>query len=247
MDKEIVFDFVQTGSNKCFDKDQIFLYYCIQHLREMEKTMRKFHIYPKEKFRSKVNKHPKSKKILKNELKNPQHYQHERSVAEIPTPNRQQSNSPGEMIKNMRVYFVDSDGIDLDEFIVSRSKFEPQKISSTVINLYPFFHSAKNWVQGDVKFLGLVHPNAEGAKFTSLGNSIGANKAKANIKFSAIGYGYGLPAPYRADVHRRDQHGGDNVCHYPHDIFRQNFQDEILIRLKKNFSSEATIKVKLTY
>ena len=221
---------------KSFDKDQVFLYYCLQHLRETGISMSEFHICHKNKFSAGVKKHPVAKKILKKESINPQHYQHEQLVSSG-RQNPNHSNSPSEKVANMRAYFVDSDGVSLDEFIESRSEFKPQKISSTVAALSPFFHSAMNWIEGDVKFLGLVHPNAEGIKFTSLNNNIDFIQANHNIKFSAIGYGYRLPAAYRVSVHRRDPLGGEPIPASPHITFGQNFQDEILIRLKNNFSS----------
>jgi len=221
---------------KSFDKDQVFLYYCIQHLRETGISMSEFHIYHKNKFPHQVKKHPVAKEILKKESINPQHYQHEQLVASG-QQNLNHSNSPSEKVVNMRAYFVDSDGVSLDEFLESRSEFKPQKISTTVADLGPFFHSAMNWIEGDVKFLGLVHPNAEGIKFTSLNNNIDFIQANHNIKFSAIGYGYRLPAAYRVSVHRRDPLGGVPIPASPHITFGQNFQDEILIRLKNNFSS----------
>jgi len=214
-----------------FNRGNLLLFYCIHLLCETGQKMSEFHVHHNNKLPV-VSPHTLSKRILKEEKNiNPFHYQFEPLDKIIKSANPSSLNKPNEEIFNMSASFIDSDGILFDEFIKSRPIFEPQQVSSTVIHLQAFFHSAKNWIIGDEKFLGLVHPNAERAEFINLKDEIPLNKVTPNIRFSAIGYGYQLPPAYRVKIDR----DGKKIS--PHQRLLEHFQDEILAKLKKDISS----------
>jgi len=213
-----------------FDRGNLLLFYCIHLLCETGQKMSEFHVKHKDQFPPTPTP-TLSKRIRKEERNDPHHYKLEPLNKTIPNPNSSNLNKPNEAIVNMSASFIDSDGILFDEFIKSRPNFEPEQVSSTVGLLQSFFHSAKNWIIGDEKFLGLVHPNAERAEFINVKDEIPLNKVTPNIRFSAIGYGYQLPPAYRVKIDRY----GKKIS--PHQRLLEHFEGEILTKFKKSISS----------
>ena len=202
-----------------FDRGNLFLYYCINFICENRIRMKDLHVYHKRYF-PRFKHYNLYKTIGKAENINSHHYQQIKLNENIKPPKTNNLNKSGERIANMHTFFVDCDGIPFEEFVSSRPNFISQKIFSTVELIRYFFRSVDEWMIGDVKFIGIVHPNAEGVEFSGLENSITLEQARPNICFSAIGYGYKLPQAYSS---QKD--------------FLNNFEDEILAKLKTNMSS----------
>lgn len=204
-----------------FDRGNLFLYYCVNFICENRIRMRDLHVYHKGMFPT-FKGTSLFKKIGRAEYKDPHHYQHAELDETIKSPKTGSLNQSGEKIANMHTFFVDCDGLPFDEFVSSHPNFKAQKIFSTVDLIRCFFRSVDEWMIDDVKFIGIVHPNAEGVEFSGLQDSVTLEQAKPNICFSAIGYGYRLPQAYSSEA------SGD---------FLNNFENEILAKLKTNMSS----------
>jgi len=197
--------------------------------------IRNFHLFQKQAFPQSVHQtHKHHQEPITEKEETDIHYYRTNNLAENDNPPKQTDlNASGEKITNCIAYFIDSDGIDFDEFISTRDKFQPLKITSTVNGLNPFFHSASSWLNGVEKLLGIIHPNAEAAEFSGFNNTISSREIESNVWLTAIGYGEQLPPAYRRKVSRGQQEDFN-----PYAEFINHFAEKILIKLRNSFSSK---------
>jgi hypothetical protein len=224
---------------KKIDRGTLLLHYILSLIDQTispisePEPIRNFHLYKKQKFPQKEHKTHQYHQITKEE-KTDIHYYRTNNLAQNDNPPKPTDfNADLGKITNCRAYIIDSDGIDFDEFISTRDKFQPLKITSTVDGLNPFFHSASSWLNGVEKLLGIIHPNAEAAEFSGFNNTISSREIKSNVWLTAIGYGEQLPPAYRTKVIRDQQEDLK-----PSAEFINHFAEEILIKLRNSLSSK---------
>jgi hypothetical protein len=178
-------------SKNKFTNESILFFHCLNLLSKTGK-LNDFHLYG----HSKLGKPNKSINQIRIEFqehqKNPVNIFTPKSPAQTANP----FNKPPELWKNMRAYFLDTDGICFDKCFTPETRYDPQKISCTVNAVENFFHSATLWLKGTEKFLGVVHPNAESVKFTGFNTAATTIVMNTHVNFSAFGYGYSLPPEY---------------------------------------------------
>ena len=226
---------------KKIDRGTLLLHYILSLIDQTispisePEPIRNFHLYKKQKFPQKDHKtHLYHQEPITKEEKTDIHYYRTNNLAQNDNPPKPTDfNADLGKITNCRAYIIDSDGIDFDEFISTRDKFQPLKITSTVDGLNPFFHSASSWLNGVEKLLGIIHPNAEAAEFSGFNNTISSREIKSNVWLTAIGYGEQLPPAYRTKVIRDQQEDLK-----PSAEFINHFAEEILIKLRNSLSSK---------